>query len=93
MNHASAPTANSNSQAAAACYFAMQYATERIRGRPFGVKNAERVPIIKHEDIRRMILNMKATVEGIRDDLQGFYFLDIEGNSSDKEKARKYGEF
>ncbi|HNZ30556.1 MAG TPA: acyl-CoA dehydrogenase [Smithellaceae bacterium] len=85
---------NSNSQAAAACYFAMQYATERIQGRPFGVKNAERVPIIKHEDIRRMILNMKATVEGIRAMIfKGFYFLDIEGNSSDKEKARKYGEF
>jgi alkylation response protein AidB-like acyl-CoA dehydrogenase len=85
---------NSNSQAAAACYFAMQYATERIQGRPFGVKNAERVPIIKHEDIRRMILDMKATVEGIRAMIfKGFYFLDIEGNSSDKEKARKYGEF
>ena len=85
---------NSNSQAAAACYFAMQYATERIQGRPFGVKNAERVPIIKHEDIRRMILDMNATVEGIRAMIfKGFYFLDIEGNSSDKEKARKYGEF
>ncbi len=85
---------NSNSQAAAACYFAAQYATERIQGRPFGIKNAERVPIIKHEDIRRMILDMKATVEGIRAMIfKGFYFLDIEGNSSDKEKARKFGDF
>jgi len=85
---------NSNSQAAAACYFAMQYATERIQGRPFGIKNAERVPIIKHEDIRRMILDMKAKVEGIRAMIfKGFYFLDIEGNSADKEKAKKYGEF
>ncbi|MBN1474050.1 MAG: acyl-CoA dehydrogenase, partial [Syntrophaceae bacterium] len=85
---------NSNSQAAAACYFAAQYATERIQGRPFGIKKAERVPIIKHEDIRRMILDMKATVEGIRAMIfKGFYFLDIEGNSTDKEKARKYGEF
>lgn len=85
---------NSNSQAAAACYFAAQYATERVQGRPFGIKRAERVPIIKHEDIRRMILDMKATVEGIRAMIfKGFYFLDIEGNSSDKEKARKYAEF
>jgi len=85
---------NSNSQAAAACYFAAQYATERVQGRPFGIKNAERVPIIKHEDIRRMILDMKATVEGIRAMIfKGFYFLDIEGNSTDKEKARKFSEF
>ena len=85
---------NSNTQAAAAYYFASQYATERIQGRPFGIKNAERVPIIKHEDIRRMLLDMKATVEGIRAMIfKGFYYLDIQGNSSDKEKAKKFGEF
>ncbi len=37
---------------------------------------------------------MKATVEGIRAMIfKGFYYLDIQGNSSDKEKARKFGEF
>jgi alkylation response protein AidB-like acyl-CoA dehydrogenase len=85
---------NSNTQAAAAFYFASQYATERIQGRPFGIKNAERVPIIKHEDIRRMLLDMKATVEGIRAMIfKSFYYLDIQSNSSDKEKAKKFGEF
>src|SRR5208337_2924703 len=60
----------------------------------FGIKNAERVPIIKHEDIRRMLLDMKATVEGIRAMIfKSFYYLDIQGNSSDKEKAKKFGEF
>ncbi len=63
---------NSNSQGAAAYYFASQFATERIQGRPFGVKNAQRVPIVKHEDVRRMLLRH----EGPRgrhpgDDLQG----------------------
>ncbi len=85
---------NANSQAAAACYFAGQYAVDRIQGRPFGIKGAERVPIIKHEDIRRMMLDMKAHVEGIRAMIfKGFCYLDLEGNSSDKAKARKYAQF
>jgi alkylation response protein AidB-like acyl-CoA dehydrogenase len=85
---------NANTQGAAAFYFASQYATERIQGRPFGIKGAERVPIIKHEDIRRMLLDMKAHVEGIRAMIfKGFYCLDIESNSSDKEKAKKYSRF
>jgi alkylation response protein AidB-like acyl-CoA dehydrogenase len=85
---------NANTQAAAAYYFASQYATERIQGRPFGIKNAERVPIIKHEDIRRMLLDMKAHVEGIRAMIfKGFYYLDIESNSPDKDRAKKYASF
>jgi len=85
---------NANTQGAAAFYFASQYATERIQGRPFGVKGAERVPIVKHEDIRRMLLDMKAHVEGIRAMIfKGFYYLDIESNSPDKEKAKKYSQF
>ena len=66
---------NANTQGAAAYYFASQFATERIQGRPFGIKGAERVPIIKHEDIRRMLLDMKAHVEGIRAMIfKGFYY-------------------
>ena len=85
---------NANTQGAAAYYFASQFATERIQGRPFGIKGAERVPIIKHEDIRRMLLDMKAHVEGIRAMIfKGFYYLDIENNSSDREKAKKYASF
>ena len=85
---------NANTQGAAAYYFASQYALERIQGRPFGIKNAERVPIIKHEDIRRMLLDMKAHVEGIRAMIfKGFYYLDMQGNSSDAAKAKKCGEF
>ncbi|HQK99759.1 MAG TPA: acyl-CoA dehydrogenase [Smithellaceae bacterium] len=85
---------NANTQGAAAYYFASQYATERIQGRPFGIKGAERVPIIQHEDIRRMLLDMKAHVEGIRAMIfKGFYYLDIEGNSTDKEKAKKCASF
>ncbi|MFO7569087.1 MAG: acyl-CoA dehydrogenase [Smithellaceae bacterium] len=85
---------NANTQGAAAYSFASQFATERIQGRPFGIKGAERVPIIKHEDIRRMLLDMKAHVEGIRAMIfRGFYYLDIENNSADREKAKKCGSF
>jgi len=85
---------NANSQAAAASYFAAQYAEERIQGRPFGVKNADRVPIIRHEDVRRMLLDMKAHVDGIRAmTFKGFYYLDIEANSSDKARAEVCGDY
>lgn len=85
---------NANSQAAAAYYFASQFAQERIQGRPFGIKDADRVPIIKHEDIRRMLLDMKSHVDGIRAMIfKGFYYLDIEANSSNKEWAEKCGDY
>ncbi len=84
---------NANTQAAAAYYFASQFATERIQGRPFGMKDAERVPIIRHEDIRRMLLDMKAHVEGIRAMVfKAFYYLDMQANSKDKARAAKFGE-
>ncbi|MCE5283714.1 MAG: acyl-CoA dehydrogenase [Deltaproteobacteria bacterium] len=85
---------NANCQSAAAYYFASQFTTERIQGRPFGESpDAARVPIIKHEDVRRMLLDMKAHIEGIRAMIfRGFYWLDVQGNSSDKEKAKRCGE-
>jgi alkylation response protein AidB-like acyl-CoA dehydrogenase len=80
---------NSNTQAASSYSFASRYAIERIQGRPFGDPKAQRVPIIKHEDVRRMLLDMKAMTEGIRAMIfKGFYYLDIAGNSSDREKAK-----
>ena len=85
---------NANCQGAAAYYFAAQFATERIQGRPFGVKGADRVPIIKHEDVRRMLLDMKAHVEGIRAMIfKGFYYLDMEGNSADRVRAKQFASF
>lgn len=76
---------NANNQAAAAYAFASQYATERIQGYIKG----ERVPIIKHADVRRMLLDMKAHTEGIRAMIfKGFWNLDIAENSSDREYAK-----
>ncbi len=48
---------------------ALGYARERLQGssvRQFKDPNAPRVPIIEHADVRRMLLEMKAKVEGMR---------------------------
>lgn len=40
------------------------YARERLQGRPYGRRSGEPVPIIEHPDVRRMLLQQKAYVEG-----------------------------
>jgi alkylation response protein AidB-like acyl-CoA dehydrogenase len=48
---------------------ALQYSKERIQGAPFEkMKDADapRVPIIQHPDVRRMLMSMKSTTEGLR---------------------------
>jgi alkylation response protein AidB-like acyl-CoA dehydrogenase len=48
---------------------ALSYARQRLQGssvRHFKDPNAPRVPIIEHSDVRRMLLEMKAKVEGMR---------------------------
>jgi alkylation response protein AidB-like acyl-CoA dehydrogenase len=48
---------------------ALAYARERLQGssvRHFKDPHAPRVPIIEHADVRRMLLEMKAKVEGMR---------------------------
>ncbi len=48
---------------------ALAYARDRMQGpsvRHFKDPNAPRVPIIEHADVRRMLLEMKAKVEGMR---------------------------
>ncbi|MEW6423300.1 MAG: acyl-CoA dehydrogenase [Bacillota bacterium] len=81
---------NALAQMAAAYYFASRYAAGRIQGRPFTNPKADRVPIIEHEDVRRMLMEMKSQVEGIRAMIfKGFYYLDVAEHSGEKEKAKK----
>src|SRR5262249_7091624 len=42
------------------------YATERVQGRPIGVRGGERVTIIHHPDVRRMLMSMKSQTEAMR---------------------------
>ncbi len=55
--------------ASAAYLYALNYARERIQGRDLEAgkdPDAPSVPIIRHPDVRRMLLEMKAYVDGMR---------------------------
>ncbi|HBV86230.1 acyl-CoA dehydrogenase [Desulfosporosinus sp.] len=57
---------------------AVDYAKQRIQGRPIHNPKAGRVPIIQHEDVRRMLLTQKATLEAMRAMIfKGYYYLDL----------------
>ncbi|MCC8988396.1 MAG: acyl-CoA dehydrogenase C-terminal domain-containing protein [Candidatus Contendobacter sp.] len=45
---------------------AREYARDRVQGRPIGVRSGDRVTIIHHPDVRRMLLGMKAQNEAMR---------------------------
>ncbi len=69
--------------ASSAYMYAVNYARERVQGRHLlkaQEDDAPSVPIIEHPDIRRMLLTMKAYVEGMRSLL---YFI---GNCEDKSR-------
>lgn len=67
MNGARYRTGLSAMAVASSAYaLAVQYARERIQGRLYTNPKAGRVTIIKHEDIRRLLLNSKAIIESQR---------------------------
>ena len=45
---------------------ALQFAKERVQGREAGIKSGDRVTIIHHPDVRRMLMSMKAQTEAMR---------------------------
>jgi 3-(methylthio)propanoyl-CoA dehydrogenase len=45
---------------------AAEYARTRVQGKPPGPGNADRLPIIHHPDVRRMLLTMKSCTEASR---------------------------
>jgi alkylation response protein AidB-like acyl-CoA dehydrogenase len=75
----------------AAFLHAVDYTKQRIQGRsvdPAKAKQAESVAIIKHPDVKRMLLTMKAYVEGCR--ALAYYTslcIDYAGVTKDKESA------
>jgi alkylation response protein AidB-like acyl-CoA dehydrogenase len=83
--------------ASAAYLYALNYARERIQGRDLEKgkdPNAPQVPIIRHPDVRRMLLGMKAYVEGMRSFV--YYVgqcLDKEGLAADEAERAYYKGF
>lgn len=74
------------SLAANAYHHAVQYTSERIQGRATTNPKAGRCAIIKHEDVKRMLMFQKANIEAFRAMiLQTFWWIDIENWSSDPE--------
>ena len=45
---------------------AVAYAKDRVQGTEVGVRGGPKVPIIKHPDIRRMLMSMRARIEAMR---------------------------
>jgi 3-(methylthio)propanoyl-CoA dehydrogenase len=45
---------------------AVVYAKDRVQGTEVGVRGGPKVPIIKHPDVRRMLLSMRARIEAMR---------------------------
>jgi alkylation response protein AidB-like acyl-CoA dehydrogenase len=79
---------------AAAYLSALGYAQQRRQGadpRNFKDPNAPRAEIIRHPDIRRMLLTMKAYVEGIRSMIYhtGLY-IDLSNHHPDPTKREEY---
>jgi len=64
------------------------YAKERFQGPPFTNRDADRVPIIQHEDVRRMLMNLKAGTEAMRAML-GMLFYQIDVYSHDQDEAER----
>jgi alkylation response protein AidB-like acyl-CoA dehydrogenase len=57
---------------------ARKYARERVQGPPFTNRDGDRVPIIHHEDVRRMLMNLKAGTEAMRAMIgKLMYYLDV----------------
>jgi alkylation response protein AidB-like acyl-CoA dehydrogenase len=69
---------------------ARHYAKERVQGPSFTQLDGERVPIVEHEDVRRMLMNLKAGTEAMRA-LVGkvSYLVDVSENDPD-ETVRKH---
>ena len=70
---------------------ALAYTKERIQGPDVARRKAGEVTIIDHPDVRRMLLWMKATVDGMRSLAYTVgYWLDMATESDDEEERSRY---
>ncbi len=75
--------------AQAAYNYSLQYAQERVQGKSLSNPKGERVRIIDHADIRRMLLFQKSIVEACRAMLmKNAYYLDLTRYSNDPEERK-----
>ncbi len=75
--------------ASAAYDTASEYAKSRIQGSPFMDRKAGQVPIVQHEDVRRMLMNLKAGSEALRAFFCKVFYLSDQGHYDPDESVRK----
>ena len=90
MNGARLDTGRLSTAVAANAYWnAVEYGRERVQGRLMTDPKAGRVTIDKHEDVKRMYLMNKATIEACRAMLaKGYLFEDIKEWSPDPDRKK-----
>ena len=90
MNGARLDTGRLSTAVAANAYWnAVEYGRERVQGRLLTDPKAGRVTIDKHEDVKRMYLMNKATIEACRAMLaKGYLFEDIKEWSPDPDRKK-----
>jgi len=72
---------------------ARNYAKERVQGPPFTDRDAGRVPIIQHEDVRRLLMNLKAGTEAMRAIICKLLFLmDLSHHDPDETVRKQAGQ-
>lgn len=75
-----------------AYYNSLAYAKERIQGRPLTDPRGARVPLIKHEDVQRMLIYQKSIIEAMRAmNIKTYYYIDVATDSPD-ENERQYAQ-
>ena len=91
MNGARMDTGMAGYSLAAQAYFnAAEYARSRVQGRAYTDPKGSRVPIIKHADIRRILLNLKACTEGMRAmAFKTYYYFDVSRHSPDQAERQR----
>jgi len=72
---------------------ARQYCRERVQGPPFTNRKAERRLIIQHEDVRRMLMNLKAGTEAMRAMIARLmYCIDVQEHDPEESERKKAGQ-
>ena len=92
MNQARINTGVSGMALASTAYLnALAYAKERIQGTDLAGRKPGYVPIIDHPDVRRMLLWMKAMVDGMRSLIYtGAFWSDLALELPDGEEKQRY---
>jgi alkylation response protein AidB-like acyl-CoA dehydrogenase len=92
MNAARINTGVSGMTIASTAYLnALEYTKQRLQGKDIAKRKEGMVPIIDHPDVRRMLLWMKANVDGMRSLIYtAAYWEDLAKKSSDPAEKERY---